>query len=158
MTWGAYDFVAAEITATRLLVGAGRIGDRRDPIHTAPIGTVWIADPAQPSKPPRDMALPVRRPNNAEVSVHLVGLDGQVIDVEWDRASFPYVTEVHWSAVGWSSPPRSRSQQDVQVLDVEVVSGATTGRFADHENRWVELVAGLPRLWTGGELVNCADR
>jgi dipeptidyl-peptidase-4 len=46
----------------------------------------------------------------------------------------------------------------VEILDVDVVSGVTDVRFADHDDRWVELVAGTPRLWTRGELVNCADR
>ena len=31
-------------------------------------------------------------------------------------------------------------------------------RFDDDDDRWVELVAGTPRLWTGGRVVTCADR
>ena len=31
-------------------------------------------------------------------------------------------------------------------------------RFADHDDQWVDLIAGTPRLWSNGELVTCADR
>ena len=92
------------------------------------------------------------------MSLHLVGLDGDVVDVDWDRVGFPYLTEVSWSAAGLIIATQSRSQQLVEVLDVDVASGATTVRFDDDDDRWVELVPGTPRLWTGGELITCADR
>jgi dipeptidyl-peptidase-4 len=108
--------------------------------------------------PPRSVSYPFAGTDNAEVSLHLVGLDGDVVDVDWDRAEFPYLTEVSWSAAGLIIATQSRSQQLVEVLDVDVASGATTVRFDDDDDRWVELVPGTPRLWTGGELITCADR
>ena len=160
VTWGSADFIAAEemrrqrgywwspdgttIAATR--------------VDTAPISAAWIADPAQPSTPPRSVAYPFAGTDNAEVSLHLIGLDGEVVDVDWDRVGFPYLTEVQWSAAGLIISTQSRSQQALEILDVDVDSGATEVRFADYDDRWVELVAGTPRLWTEGELVNCADR
>ena len=92
------------------------------------------------------------------MSLHLVGLDGDVVDVDWDRVGFPYLAEV--SLVGGGTDHRDpvAVAAGVEVLDVDVASGATTVRFADDDDRWVELVPGTPRLWTGGELITCADR
>ncbi len=160
VTWGSADFIAAEemrrqrgfwwspdgstIAATR--------------VDNAPISAAWIADPAQPGSPPRQVAYPFAGTDNAEVSLHLVGLDGSVVDVDWDRIGYPYLTEVHWSAAGLIISTQSRSQQAVEILDVDSDTGATEVRFADYDERWVELVAGTPRLWTDGQLVGCADR
>ncbi len=104
--------------------------------------SAWIADPAQPATPPRPVAYPFAGTDNAEVSLHLIGLDGDVVDVDWDRAGYPYLTEVHWSAAGLIISTQSRSQQAIEILDVDVDSGATEVRFADYDDQWVELVAG----------------
>jgi dipeptidyl-peptidase-4 len=160
VAWGSAEFIAAEemrrhrgywwspdgstIAATR--------------VDTAPVATAWIADPAQPSAPPRDVRYPFAGTANADVSLHLIGLDGSVVDVEWDRAAFPYLAEVHWSAAGMIVSTQSRSQRELEILDVDVSTGATEVRFADRDDRWIELVAATPRLWADGRLVACADR
>jgi dipeptidyl-peptidase 4 len=160
VSWGSADFIAAEEMRRQRgfwwspdgsTVAATRV-------DTTPVATAWIADPAQPSAPPRSVAYPFAGTDNAEVSLHLIGIGGNVVDVDWDRVGFPYLIDVHWTAAGLIISTQSRSQQEVQILDVDVVSGVTDVRFADHDDRWVELVAGTPRLWTRGELVNCADR
>ena len=61
----------------------------------------------------------------------MIGLDGSVVDVEWDRGRFPYLIEVHWSAAGIIVSTESRSQREGEVLDVDTASGATELRFAD---------------------------
>ena len=160
VTWGSADFIAAEEMRRQRGYwwspdGATIAATRVD---AAPIGAAWIGDPSQPAEPPRSVAYPFAGTDNAEVSLHLIGLDGDVVDVEWDRVSFPYLAEVQWSAAGLIISTQSRSQQALEVLDVDVDSGATEVRFADHDDRWVELVAGTPRLWSEGQLVNCADR
>jgi dipeptidyl-peptidase 4 len=160
VSWGSADFIAAEEMRRQRgfwwspdgsTVAATRV-------DTTPVATAWIADPAQPSAPPRSVAYPFAGTDNAEVSLHLIGIGGNVVDVDWDRVGFPYLIDVHWTAAGLIISTQSRSQQEVEILDVDVVSGVTDVRFADHDDRWVELVAGTPRLWTRGELVNCADR
>jgi dipeptidyl-peptidase 4 len=160
VSWGSADFIAAEEMRRQRgfwwspdgsTVAATRV-------DTTPVATAWIADPAQPSAPPRSVAYPFAGTDNAEVSLHLIGIGGDVVDVDWDRVGFPYLIDVHWTAAGLIISTQSRSQQEVEILDVDVVSGVTDVRFADHDDRWVELVAGTPRLWTRGELVNCADR
>jgi dipeptidyl-peptidase-4 len=160
VSWGLADFIAAEEMRRHRgfwwnpdgsVVAATRV-------DTAPNTRAWIADPAQPSAPPRVAAYPFAGTDNAEVSLHLLGLDGDVVDVEWDRAGFPYLTEVQWSPAGLIISTQSRSQREVEVLDVDPVTGATEVRFADTDDRWVELVAGVPRLWSNGELVTCGDR
>jgi dipeptidyl-peptidase-4 len=160
VSWGSAEFIAAEeihrhrgywwspdgstIAATR--------------VDTAPVEVAWIADAAQPSAPPRDVRYPFAGTANAEVSLHLIGLDGSIVDVEWERGGFPYLAEVHWSAAGMIVAIQSRSQRELEVLDVDAATGSTRLRFADRDARWVELVAGVPRLWTESQLVTCADR
>jgi dipeptidyl-peptidase 4 len=160
VSWGAADFIAAEEMHRHRgywwSPDGSAIATTR--VDAAPITTAWISDSAQPTNPPRQVAYPFAGTANAEVSLHLIGLDGAIVDVEWDRESFPYLAEVHWTQAGLIISTQSRSQQDGEILDVDVATGATEVRFGDHDDRWVELVAGTPRLWTAGELVNCADR
>ncbi len=44
-----------------------------------------LHDPAQPGSPPTSVAYPVAGGPNAEVSLHLLDLDGGWVDVHWDR-------------------------------------------------------------------------
>ncbi len=160
VTWGSADFIAAEEMRRQRGYWWSPDGSSiaLTRVDTAPIAMAWIADPAQPATPPRSASYPFAGTDNADVSLHLVGLDGEVVDVDWDRVGFPYLTEVSWSAAGLIMATQSRSQQLVEVLDVDVASGATNVRFDDDDDRWVELVPGTPRLWTDGELITCADR
>lgn len=160
VAWGTADYVAAEEmhrhrgfwwSPDGVAVAATRV-------DTAPVQRAWFGDPADPSTPPAEVAYPFTGTANADVTLHVVGLDGTVVDVEWDRDRFPYVTDVHWSAAGLIAATQSRDQRDAQVLDISPATGETTVRFADHDDIWVELVAGAPRLTNDGELVTCADR
>jgi dipeptidyl-peptidase-4 len=160
VSWGSADFVAAEEmhrhrgfwwSPDGTAVAVTRV-------DTAPVQRAWIGDPADPRTRPAEVPYPFAGTANADVTLHVVGLDGTVVDVEWDRDRFPYVTDVHWSAAGLIAATQSRDQRDVAVLEVAPATGDTALRFADHDDTWVELVAGVPRLASGGELVTCADR
>ena len=150
VTWGSADFIAAEEMRRQRgywwnpdgsMIAATRV-------DTACVATAWISDPAQPSTAARSTPYPFAGTDNADVSLHLVGLAGEVVDVDWDRAGFPYLADAHWSAAGLIISTQSRSQRALEILDVDVESGQTTVRFADSDDRWVELVSGTPRLWT----------
>jgi dipeptidyl-peptidase-4 len=160
VTWGSADFIAAEeihrfrgywwnpegtaIAVTR--------------VDTAPVQRWHIGDPAQPETTPAEVAYPAAGTPNADITLHLIDLDGDVIDVEWDRDQFPYLVDVHWTADGLIITTQRRDQRMVEVLEVSPATGAAELRWADTDDQWVELMSGVPRLAPGGRLVTCADR
>src|SRR5262245_10654773 len=160
VTWGSADFIAAEEMqrlrgywwnpdGTALAVAR---------VDTAPVGRWHIGDPAQPETPPTEVAYPAAGTPNADVTLHLVDLDGNVVDVEWDRGQFPYLVDVQWATDGLLITTQRRDQRMIEVLEVSPTTGATELRWADMDDQWVELVPGVPRLAPGGTLVTCADR
>jgi len=165
VSWGSADFVAAEemhrfrgfwwspdgsaLAATR--------------VDTGSIRTAYIGDPADPTREPTAHSYPFAGTPNPDVSLHIVNLAvggeaGGVVDVEWDRDRFEYITEVNWSSSGLLVGVQSRDQRNVEVLTAEPTTGETTVVFADTDSSWVELVPGVPRFSAAGELVTCADR
>jgi dipeptidyl-peptidase 4 len=160
ITWGSADFIAAEEMnrfrgywwnpdGTALAVAR---------VDTSPVQRWHIGDPAQPETPPTELAYPAAGTPNADVTLHLVDLDGNIVDVEWDRGQFPYLVDVHWTDNGLIITTQRRDQRMVEVLEVSPATGATELRWADMDDQWVELVPGVPRLGPDGTLITCADR
>ena len=160
VTWGSADFIAAEEmdrfrgywwSPDGAVLAVTRV-------DTAPVPRWHVGDPAQPETPPTEFAYPAAGTANADVTLHLVALDGTVVDVEWDRARFPYLVDVHWTADGLIITVQRRDQRVVEVLEVDPATGSTELRWADMDDQWVELVPGAPRLAPDGALITCADR
>jgi dipeptidyl-peptidase-4 len=160
VTWGSADFIAAEEmnrfrgfwwSPNGTAVAVARV-------DTAPVTRWHVGDPAQPAISPIELAYPAAGTSNADVTLHLVALDGSIVDVEWDRARFPYLVDVQWSEEGLILTVQRRDQRVVEVLEVDAATGATEVRWADMDDRWVELVPGVPRLAPDAALVVCADR
>ncbi|MEE1939223.1 prolyl oligopeptidase family serine peptidase [Streptomyces sp. TRM 70361] len=172
-TWGLAEFVAAEEMdrlrgfwwspdGTRLL--AARVDD-------SAVRRWWITDPANPGSEPAEVAYPAAGTPNAEVTLHLLDLGdtanaGSTADagasgrteVVWDRARYPYLARVHWSAAG---PPlllvQSRDQRDQLYLTVDTATGRTAPLHADEDPAWLELFPGVPAWTPDGRLVRIAD-
>ena len=160
VSWGSADFVAAEemhrfrgywwspdgsaLAATR--------------VDTGPIRKAYIGDPADPTREPTEHAYPFAGTPNPDVSLHIVKLTGGVVDVEWDRDRFEYITEVTWTTPGLLVGVESRDQRNIEVVRTEPATGETTVLFADTDSAWVELVPGVPRFSNAGEVITCADR
>lgn len=161
VTWGLAEFAAAEEmdrhrgfwwspTGDALL--AARVDDR-------PVRRWWIADPAHPASAPAEVAYPAAGTPNAEVTLALLGLDGARTDVEWDRARYPYLARVHWSAGG---PPlllvQARDQRTQVCLEVNTATGATRALHTEEDPaNWLELFPGVPAWTPDGRLVRVAD-
>jgi dipeptidyl-peptidase-4 len=158
VSWGRAEFVAAEEMAryrgfwwapdgSALLVAR---------VDETPVAQWWIADPAHPDQAPTAVRYPAAGTANAEVSLWLVGLDGERREVGWDHDRFPYLGAVSWSASG---PPLltvvSRDQHAVAFLAVEPATGETTLRCEDTDAAWVDLFSGTP-AWLGDRLVRIA--
>ena len=155
VTYGLAEFVAAEeMNRTRgfwwspdgqqLLVAR---------VDTSPVTRFYLADPANPERPPAVVAYPVAGTANADVSVVLAGLDGAVIPVAWDSAAAPYLTTVHWSPGGPALlQVVSRDQRTLRVLAVSA-DGATEVICEDTDPDWVDVVPGSPAWTPSGQLI-----
>ncbi|RKE20971.1 S9 family peptidase [Streptomyces sp. TLI_171] len=161
VSWGQAEFVAQEEMSrdrgywwapdsSALL--AARVDDR-------PVQRWWIADPANPERPPVEVAYPAAGTPNAEVGLWLLGLDGSRTEIRWDRAAYPYLARVHWSAGG---PPllqvQARDQREQLVLEADLTTGGTTVLLTERDPDWLELFGGVPVRRADGELVRIADR
>ncbi|MFD5443940.1 prolyl oligopeptidase family serine peptidase [Streptomyces tendae] len=160
VTYGLAEFVAAEEMARsrgfwwspesdRLLVA--RVDD-------TPVQGWWISDPAHPGRDPQHVPYPAAGTANADVRLFLVGLDGGRTEVLWDRARYPYLARVHWSAAG--APlilVQARDQRSQLFLAVDTASGTTRMVHADEDPIWLELFPGVPCWSPSGHLVRIAD-
>src|SRR6201997_1570568 len=114
ITWGLAEFIAAEEMG-RLRGfwwapdGSALIGARAD---STGVHRWYTAARATPGREPAEVAYPAAGTPNAEVSAHVLGLDGSRVDIGWDAAAFPYLAAGHWSGEG---PPllevQSRDQR-----------------------------------------------
>jgi dipeptidyl-peptidase 4 len=160
ITWGSAEFVAAEEMDRQRGFWWSPDGERiaATRVDNAPVARWWIGDPAQPDHPPVEHRYPAAGTPNADVTLHVLDLHGGRTQIVWDRAAFPYLAAVSWTAWGFVVLVQSRDQRDLQVLAVQPDSGNTSVVFADHDDDWVDLVAGTPALLPGARLVVCADR
>ncbi|MFE0171455.1 prolyl oligopeptidase family serine peptidase [Streptomyces sp. NPDC059002] len=163
VTYGLAEHVASESMARfrgfwwspdsdRLLVA--RVDD-------APVRRWWIADPAHPEREPARVAYPAAGTDNADVRLFVLGLDGSRTEVVWDRARFPYLARVHWSADG--APlllVQSRDQGSQLYLAVDPDDGSSRMVHAeetDPETAWLDLYPGVPCWSPSGKLVRIVD-
>ncbi|HET6866353.1 MAG TPA: prolyl oligopeptidase family serine peptidase [Solirubrobacteraceae bacterium] len=160
VTYGLAEFVAAEeMYRTR---GFWWSPDGRQllvaRVDTTPVERWHLADPARPDRPPVVVAYPRAGTANANVSVVLAGLDGDLTPVGWDSSDAPYLTSAHWSRWGPALlQVASRDQRTMRVL--AVAEDGTTDRICeDTDPDWVDVVVGTPAWTAGGELVRVVAR
>ena len=150
ITWGSAEFVAAEEMGRlpRLLVEPRRA--RRSPPAAStspPVADVVHRRPGQPGGRRRTPCA-TRRParTNADVTLHVLVLDGSSTEVAWDHDAFPYLADVRWAV---AEPPAAHRA----VARPAPAAGARrrpVGRappnrsFTDEDEAWVELVPGTP--------------
>ncbi|WP_328506178.1 prolyl oligopeptidase family serine peptidase [Streptomyces sp. NBC_00391] len=160
VTHGLAEFIAAEEMgrsrgfwwspdSDRLLVA--RVDD-------TPVRRWWISDPAQPERDPQRVAYPVAGTANADVRLFVIDLSGSRTEVVWDRARYPYLAHVHWSAAG--APlilVQARDQLSQLFLAVDPDTGATRMVHADEDPHWLDLFPGVPAWSPSGRLVRVAD-
>ncbi|WP_406495339.1 prolyl oligopeptidase family serine peptidase [Streptomyces sp. NBC_01604] len=160
VTYGLAEFIAAEEMgrsrgfwwspqSDRLLVA--RVDD-------TPVRRWWISDPAHPEREPHHVPYPAAGTDNAEVRLFVIGLDGARTEVVWDRARYPYLAHVHWSAAG--APlllVQARDQRSQLYLAVDQETGTTRMVHADEDPIWLDLFPGVPSWSPSGQLVRIAD-
>ncbi len=122
-----------------------------------------IADPANPDTEPNVVAYPAAGTDNVTVRLVVVGLDGTRVDVDLDGApvgpggEFEYLVTAHWSRHGHPLVAlQPRDQRRMQVRAVDPDTGATEVLAEDTDDRWVEIIPGVPAWTPDGRLVRVA--
>ncbi|MFJ7074970.1 prolyl oligopeptidase family serine peptidase [Streptomyces sp. NPDC098781] len=160
VTYGLAEFIAAEEMGRYRGFWWGPESDlllvaRAD---DTPVRRWWISDPARPEREPQRVAYPAAGTPNADVRLFVIGLDGVRTEVSWDRARYPYLARVHWSAAG--APlllVQARDQRSQLFLAVDPATGATRMVHADEDPQWLDLFPGVPCWSPSGHLVRIAD-
>jgi dipeptidyl-peptidase-4 len=160
VTYGLAEFIAAEEMARYRGFWWGPESDRLlvARVDDTPVRRWWISDPARPEREPQQVAYPAAGTENADVRLFVIGLDGARTEVAWDRARYPYLARVHWSAAG--APlllVQSRDQRSQLFLAVDPATGATRMVHADEDPQWLDLFPGVPCWSPSGQLVRIAD-
>lgn len=160
ISWGAADFIAAEEmhrfrgfwwSPDGQTIAACRVDDR-------PVSEWTIADTADPSRPARTVRYPAAGTENPIVTLHLLGLDGSQLAIDWDREFFPYLAHVEWTDDGLLMSVQSRDQQGSMAMRVDLETGEAIALTSDYDDAWIENVPGVPRLLPGGALLTASDR
>ncbi|MFK4227683.1 prolyl oligopeptidase family serine peptidase [Streptomyces sp. NPDC019890] len=148
-------------------------------VDNSPVQRWYLADPANPAKPPRSMPYPAAGTANADVSMHLVRIDGErsgtgvppsggwsrvAVEIpavasehhvaEWTDPAFEYVTAASWDSHGPLISVQTRDQRSEYVLAVDPTTGATQLLRHARDRAWVALVPGTPlRLPSGAPVI-----
>jgi dipeptidyl-peptidase-4 len=159
VTWGLAEFLAAEEMGrdrgywwapdgSRLVVARADVNL---------VERVFIADPVNPDRPPIPHRYPVAGTANADVTLHVVDLDGRGTPVRLPEDE-PYLVAVQWAASG--APlvvTQSRDQSRLTVSEFDPDDGNCTAVSVDRDHDWVAIVGGVPDRLGDGRLVWAAS-
>jgi len=131
-------------------------------VDVNPVQRWYIADPAQPATPAREIRYPSAGTPNADVSLELTRLSGEHLPVSWDREAFPYLVTAAWGGGADARRPpllvvQARHQREMRLLAVDPATGLTSVLRADNDPHWVDIVAGVPGWTADGRIVWAAD-
>jgi len=126
-------------------------------VDDSPVQIWYVADPTHPERPPTALRYPSAGTPNADVSLHVLGLDGSRTPVRWDRAGFEYVTRVRWDGAGLLVVVQNRRQTVMRVLSADPAIGETTVLHEDTDPGWTTIVEGVPAHTASGALVWTVD-
>ncbi len=107
-------------------------------VDTGPVERRFISDPSDPTKPPQAIRYPAAGTANAEVTLQLLSVDGDRVDVEWDRKAYEYLVDAGWDAHGPYLAVQSRDQRTLRTLAVDPATGATEVLHERTDPAWVE--------------------
>lgn len=126
-------------------------------VDTSAVQRWYLADPAHPTTPPRAVPYPAAGTANAEVTVHIVRLDGESIPVrtpaeaseshyggEWTDAAFDYLVAADWDAQGPLITLQTRDQRSLYIMAVDPQDGSVELLSHQREHLWQQLIPGTP--------------
>jgi dipeptidyl-peptidase 4 len=126
-------------------------------VDNEPVLQWWIADPANPEAKPRAIRYPAAGTANAEVTAHVLRLDGTRTELDWDRKAFEYLTAADWDANGPWLSVQSRDHRTLRILAADPATGVTTTLHEDRDPAYVPLTYGAPLRTAAGRLVHASD-
>jgi dipeptidyl-peptidase-4 len=126
-------------------------------VDVNPVQRWYIADPANPATPAREIRYPSAGTPNADVTVFIASLSGQLTPVSWDNLAFPYLVTACWAGTGAAMRApllvvQSRDQRELRLLTADPRTGETTIVRADTDPTWVDIVPGVP-AWTADDRI-----
>ncbi|MFJ8565232.1 MULTISPECIES: prolyl oligopeptidase family serine peptidase [unclassified Streptomyces] len=119
----------------------------------------WFADPAHPERPAEDFAYPEAGGPNADVQLWVLGDGGARIRLDWDAATYPYVSDAGWeSGSEILLTVHDRLQQNALLLSADPATGRTRELSRTTHPHWVDpLVPGTPARLADGRILTAAD-
>ncbi|MEV6410157.1 prolyl oligopeptidase family serine peptidase [Kribbella sp. NPDC051718] len=159
VSWGVAEYIAAEEMhrtrghwwspdGTRLMAAR---------VDLTPVQRWWIADPANPAEPPRQVPYPAAGTPNALVSLHTFDLAGGSTQLRWDATAYEYLATADWDSHGPLLSVQSRDQRTLQILAADPDTGETHLLHEQRDAAWVQLIDGVPGRTTSGKLVHTED-
>ncbi|QGV81746.1 S9 family peptidase [Streptomyces ficellus] len=174
VTYGLSDHVSAESVGRPRGYWWSPDGDALLVARTdhARVNRWYLADPADPAKPPRAIRYPAAGTANADVSLHVLRLDGTRTPVRtparaedeahppgvWTDPRYEYVTVAGWDGHGPFAELQTRDQRTTVLLAVDPVTGGTRPLLHRHDPDWVELTPGTPTRTAAGAVVTTLVR
>ncbi len=158
--WGLAEFIAAEEMERQRGYWWAPDGERlaASRVDERPVRVWHIASPVDPEAPPRAVRYPRAGTDNAIVTLAVVSMDGDKVDVEWEREAFPYLVTVDWGTNGpLTLLVESRDQRTTQILRVDPDTGVTELLRENHDERWLDITIGVPAWLADGRLVSTVD-
>lgn len=122
-------------------------------VDESPVEIWYQPDPLRPDVPPKPIRYPAAGTHNADVGLYLVDLDGQRVEVEWDRERFEYLVQADWPGERPLIAVQTRDQRTLWLLEVDPATGATSLVREVSDPDWVAVWTGTPTRTASGELV-----
>ncbi len=129
-------------------------------VDESPVQVWYISDPANPERPARPVRYPQAGTSNAEVTLWLATVSGELTAVQWDNVALPYLVTASWEQGDAAGPlvvVQSRDQRDMRILQVDRQTGASTLIRRDTDRCWVDIVTGVPARTADGRIAWTAD-
>jgi dipeptidyl-peptidase-4 len=146
VSFGAAEFAAAEELDRTTGTWWSPTGDRLIIQRTdeAKVATMYVGDPSHPERAPTPFRYPRAGADNADVRFAIYpAKGGKAIELQWDRAAFPYVHDVQWPTKGKPTMVvLDRAQRELRVLTVDERTGATTAVVTEKDAAWVNTHGG----------------
>ncbi|MCO4762320.1 MAG: DPP IV N-terminal domain-containing protein [Myxococcales bacterium] len=115
-------------------------------VDTTDVERMHIHDPLHPEKPGRSWPYPRPGKRNAKVRLGVVPVGGGATRwLDWDRATYPYLTQVRWQkGAPLTIVVQNRTQTELTVLRQPPKPGKWQPLLTERDKAWLNLDAQMP--------------